>query len=98
MSDFTTESTENQEPLAIPDWQEIDITELPSMDAVLPAERLDITDGHIREIGFPQQAAQYWHLQDLSNECSLYAQGCILESTGQELDISRYRQQGVDAG
>lgn len=51
-----------------------------------------------QDIGFPEDFSGYWHYQGDSQDCALYAQGGILEAAGQEFDIEKFQQQGIDGG
>lgn len=76
--------------------QEIDVVEDDGQtDAVLPPS--DVTD-EIRQVGEPEGMAEFWQEQAGPNDCALYAQGSILEAFGQEFDLDRYQQQGIEAG
>lgn len=79
----------------MPDW---DVLEDTSPDVVLPPTDMDVMDGEMREIGYPEEYSEYWHYQGMTNDCALYAQGEVLEADGQDFDIDKYREQGIDGG
>jgi hypothetical protein len=63
---------------------------------ILSPLEVDITEEGIREIGDPEALKDYWQYQKGPYDCTLYAQGGILEAMGQDFDLDTYRQQGID--
>lgn len=63
-------------------------------DMVLPAEE----GSEVREVGYPDELAPYWHYQGETQDCALYAQGGVMEADGVSFDIDRYREQGMEEG
>lgn len=91
MNDFDSE--EFSEKTDTPNSYDMDIWD-ENPDKVLPNE----TEDSIREVGFPDELAPYWHYQGYTNDCALYAQGGVLEADGKSFDIDKYREQAISDG
>jgi len=70
---------------------------IPTGDTVLqPLDDPGTLD--IRQVGEPDEAANFWRQQEGPNDCALYAQGTILDAFGQDFDIDKYKREGMEGG
>ncbi len=111
--DLETASNRPQDGTRIPvetgegeELEELDTGDLDINDIVDDGEDIEVSDivlppdpdNELREIGNPDNLAQYWKLQEGPNDCALFAQGCILEASGVPFDFDLYEQQGMQDG
>ncbi len=80
------------------DEGELDVLEQGASYDVMPPLDTDLFDERPREVGQPEALAEYWRFQGDTNDCALYAQGGVLEASGQTFDIQKYREQGLEGG
>lgn len=99
--DFNQDIPDLSEIPEIPegDSSEMEIFESTDVDQVMPPLENEIFEhDELREIGNPEHLADNWRFQGETMDCALNSQGAVLEAFGQDFDLEKYKQQGMDEG